>query len=253
MLQRGSNQRHFCVRRCINVYYFFFRTECHASTIKYLRKTRQIDQREKDAKIDMILFNDQLEDIFCCEDKPAEAKEADVEADLNKARFLREKRLKYIQTLLPSPSCIKHIEVISPQFYGLVLTIHGSRMTENGTIIHYQKATATIPSQASNMPQVAYFLLTVMSLQRTIVMNFKKLIAISEAGLQDSVRYLATPFDSINNNIFYRDNSPVPSSNSKIEQTRRVLELISNKIKEIGYADDILTCDNWEDIISNDN
>jgi len=101
-------------------------------------------------------------------------------------------------------------------------------------------------------------------------MNFKKLIAISEAGLQDSVRYLATPFDSINNNIFYRDNSPVPSSNSsnadsnsnqgdanntliEIEQTRRVLELISNKIKEIGYADDILTCDNWEDIISNDN
>ncbi|KAL9536737.1 hypothetical protein MBANPS3_012407 [Mucor bainieri] len=248
-------------------YYTTKRTECHASTVKFLRKTRLINQNEKDAKVDMILFNDKLGDIFCCEDKPADAKIADVEADLAKARDLREKRLKYIQATLPFPSCIKYIEVLSAQFYGLLLTVYGSRMTDDGVIVHYQKATATIPSQATfNMTEIAHFLLTVMSLQRAIVINFKKLIAIYESCMQDSVHYLATSFDSINNSIFYRDDSPVPSNISstdssqndvednlmELEQSRRVMELIEDKIKKIGHTDDVLTCDNWEDIINDD-
>lgn len=58
-----------------------------------------------------------------------------------------------------------------------MLTAYGSRMTQNGTTIHYQKSTATIPSQASNVSQVAYFLLIVMSLQVNVAIAFTVAIA----------------------------------------------------------------------------
>lgn len=142
----------------------FFRTECHATTIKYLRKIKQISNDEKDVKVDWILFNSQLGDIFSCEDKPAVAKEADVQADIKKGKELREKRLIYIKSILPHESLISSIEVTSAQFYGLSLTIYGSRMTNQGAIIHYQKAVANLPT-AFSPPEIAHFLLTVMSLQ----------------------------------------------------------------------------------------
>ncbi|CEG64737.1 hypothetical protein RMATCC62417_01659 [Rhizopus microsporus] len=155
-----------------DLYYVTKRTECHATTIKYLRKTKKIDQNEKDVKIDLILFNNQLGDIFSCEDKPTNATEADVQSDIKKAKEFREKRLLYIQSLLPHPSNIKHIEVISSQFHGLKLTVYGSKMTEEGTIIHYQKTKALIPTAPAHMSQAAHFLLTVMSLQVSLVVAF---------------------------------------------------------------------------------
>lgn len=96
----------------------FCRTECHATTIKYLKKMKNVDNDEKDVKVDLILFNNQLGDIFSCEDKLAEAKEVDIEADIRKAKDLREKRLLYIESFLPLPSLISFVEVISSQFYG---------------------------------------------------------------------------------------------------------------------------------------
>lgn len=142
----------------------FCRTECHATTIKYLRKMKQVACNEKDVRVDLILFNTQLGVIFSCEDKATEATETDVAADIKKAKDLREKRLIYIKSVLPHPSLIKFVEVISSQFWGLSLTIYGSRMTENGAIIHYQKGVASLPPTFS-MSEVAHFLLTVMSLQ----------------------------------------------------------------------------------------
>jgi hypothetical protein len=66
-------------------------------------------------------------------------------------------------------SNIKHVEVISLQFHGLVLTIFGSKVAESGTIIHYLKSTTNIPTAESNMTQAARFFFTVMSLQVSVV------------------------------------------------------------------------------------
>lgn len=79
--------------------------------------------------------------------------------------------------MLPYSSCIQHIEVISAQFRGLVLTVYDSRMTKDKIIIHYLKRSATIRSQASNMSQLAYFLLAVMSLQVSVTITFPVTIA----------------------------------------------------------------------------
>lgn len=135
-------------------------------------KIRKIGQNEKDVKIDFILFNNQLGDIFSCEDKPSNATEADVQSDIEKAKNFREKRLLYIQLLFPHPSNIKYIEVISSQFHGLKLIVYCSKMTEEGTIIHYQKTKAQIPTAPSHMSQAAHFLLTVKSFQVSSVVAF---------------------------------------------------------------------------------
>ncbi|KAI8997270.1 hypothetical protein BDB01DRAFT_892837 [Pilobolus umbonatus] len=63
------------------------------------------------------------------------ATKTEVESDTKKATNLRENRLRYGQSLLPYPSCIQHIEVISAQIHVLVLTAYGSRMTKDEIII----------------------------------------------------------------------------------------------------------------------
>ncbi|KAI7892852.1 uncharacterized protein EV154DRAFT_503773 [Mucor mucedo] len=234
-------------------FYVTKRTECHATTIKYLKKIKQIAKDEKDIKVDLILFNEQLGDIFSCEDKPADATEADVEIDLKKAKDLREKRLVYIKSILPHPSLINTVEVMSAQFHGLTLTIYGSRMTESGIIVHYKKGVASLPAVFS-MPEVAHFLLTVMSLQRAIVLDLRKLTAIYQVGLEDSISFLA----SNNSDIFYRADSPISDGTSdtsadsdmmETERLHRILKLAVDKVSAIELDDDLLSCEDWEDLL----
>ncbi|KAG1040015.1 hypothetical protein G6F43_012377 [Rhizopus delemar] len=119
------------------------------------------------------------------------------------------------------------------------------------------------------MSQAAYFLLTVMSLQgsRTIILNFKKLEIICEAGLRDSVDFLAQPLGGKTSDVFFKSNSPLSSQDSEestsseedstnsknnwmeVEQARRALKLIDDKMKGISFDDDVLTCEDWEDIV----
>lgn len=35
----------------------------------------------------------------------------------------------------------------------------------------------------------------------------------------------------------------------EVEQARRALKLIDNKMKGISFDDDVLTCEDWEDIV----
>lgn len=142
------------------------RSECHASTIKYLKKIKKIDNKEKDVKVDLILFNHSCGDMFTCEDKSESVSPGVVQEDFEKGNMLREKRLLYLQSIISYKSNIKHVEVLSAQFHGLTLTIYGSKMTEIGDIIHYQKARAMIPvSSFDHLSQAAHYLLTVLSLQ----------------------------------------------------------------------------------------
>lgn len=61
------------------------KSECHASTIKYLKKMKKIDDTEKDCKVDLILFNHGYGDMFTCEDKRESASPGIVQNDLEKA------------------------------------------------------------------------------------------------------------------------------------------------------------------------
>ncbi|KAL9551524.1 hypothetical protein MBANPS3_004221 [Mucor bainieri] len=141
------------------------RSECHASAIKHLKKMK-IDDKEKDCKVDLILYNHDCGDMFTCEDKCESVSPGAVQDDFEKGSKLREKRLLYLESIIPYRSCISHIEVLSAQFHGLTLTVYGSKMTEIGDIIHYQKAKASIPrSPFNHLPQAAHYLLTVLSLQ----------------------------------------------------------------------------------------
>ena len=142
------------------------RSECHASTIKYLKKIKKIDDKEKYCKVDLISYNHGCGDMFTCEDKCESVLPGVVQDDFEKGNKLREKRLLYLKSIIPYKSNINHFEVLSAQFYGMTLTIYGSKMAEIGDIIHYQKAKASIPTSPFNhLPQAAHCLLTVLSLQ----------------------------------------------------------------------------------------
>ncbi|KAI7896533.1 uncharacterized protein EV154DRAFT_491350 [Mucor mucedo] len=237
------------------------RSECHASTIKYLKKMGKIDEKEKDCKVDLILFNHGYGDMFTCEDKCGSAGPSTVHNDVEKGNKLREKRLLYLKSIIPYKSNIRHIEVLSAQLHGLTLTIYGSKMTEMDDIIHYQKAYASIPiSPLNHLPQISHYLLTVLSLQRNIAINLKKLEIIFETCLKDSVEYLTTPVGVTNSNIFFREDTPGSessheSSNSNQleleEQERRITDSINHQIKNLDNNDEgLLTANDWESFIT---
>ncbi|PHZ07831.1 uncharacterized protein RHIMIDRAFT_270984 [Rhizopus microsporus ATCC 52813] len=189
--------------------------------------------------------------MFTCEDKCESVSPGVVQDDFEKGNKLREKRLLYLKPIIPYKSNMNHIEVLSAQFHGLTLTVYGSKMTEIGDIIHYQKAKATIPTSPFNhLPQAAHYLLTVLSLQRNIAINLKKLDIIFEACLKDAVEYLAASTGVINSNLFFRKDSPGSEysyqSNSSDEldleeQERRITECIDQQIENLDNNEGVLT------------
>ncbi|RCI05842.1 hypothetical protein CU098_012750 [Rhizopus stolonifer] len=199
--------------------------------------------------------------MFTCEDKCESVSPGVVQDDFKKGNKLREKRLLYLKSIIPYKSNINHIEVLSAQFHGLTLTTYGSKMTEIGDIIHYQKAKASISTSPFNhLPQTARYLLTVLSLQRNIAINLKKLEIIFEACLKDAVEYLTAPIGITNSNLFFREDSLGSECSYKSnisdelelkEQERRKMECIDQQIKNLDNNEEgILTTNNWESFIA---
>ncbi|CAO3690593.1 unnamed protein product [Rhizopus stolonifer] len=188
--------------------------------------------------------------MFTCEDKCESVSPGVVQDDFKKGNKLREKRLLYLKSIIPYKSNINHIEVLSAQFHGLTLTIYGSKMTEIGDIIHYQKAKASISTSPLNhLPQTARYLLTVLSLQRNIAINLKKLEIIFEACLKDAVEYLAAREDSPGSECSYESN--ISDELELKEQERRIMECIDQQIKNLNNNEEgILTTNNWESFIA---
>jgi hypothetical protein len=87
------------------------RSDCHASTIKYLKKIKKIDENVKGCRVDLILFNHGYGDMFTCEDKCESVSPGIVKSDFEKGNKLREKRLLYLKSIVPYKSNINHIEV----------------------------------------------------------------------------------------------------------------------------------------------
>ncbi|KAI9271933.1 hypothetical protein BDA99DRAFT_433450 [Phascolomyces articulosus] len=259
----------------LDKHYVTKRTECHASTIKHLKRIGKIDAKTPEVKVDLIIFDHQHGDIFTCEDKPSGTSSKDIRGDVQKGARLRESRLKYLREILPKSDMITDLEVLSAQTHGLSLTIYGSKMTENGTIVHYQKTKAIIPPNPTHhMHQAAHFLLTVLSLQRAVILNLRKLEIIFEAFDQDALYYLSSGPECFSSNIFSRSDSDVDSSDSEDdnkpsdvhkdndageqdwmshEKDRRIREYINKKIENLVFNNnEYLDSSNWEDFVGKD-
>lgn len=84
-------------------------------------------------------------------------------------------------------------------------------------------------------------------------MNLKKLSAIYQTGLEDSISFLA----SNNNDVFYRADSPISDASDtsnesdmmETERLRRILKLATDKVNAIDLDDDLLSCEDWEDLL----
>lgn len=73
-------------------------------------------------------------------------------------------------------------------------------------------------------------------------------------SLEDSISFLS----SNDTGMFYREDSPIfddisdTSSNTdmmEIERFCRIPKLTADKVDVIGLDDDVLTCEDWEDIL----
>ncbi|KAG2221243.1 hypothetical protein INT45_012364 [Circinella minor] len=163
--------------------------------------------KEKEVKLDLLVFNKHYGDIFACEDKPVDTPGKDLLDDKHKGQKLAEKRLLHIQALLPYPCMIESIEVLSAQFHGLKLIVYGSKMTKNGDFVHYQKCETAVPTIGiGEFSQAASFLSTVISFQRNVMMCLKKIQVMCQEAYQYPVEYLELP--SNNQETFCRDDTP---------------------------------------------
>lgn len=99
-----------------------------------------------------------------------------------------------------------------------------------------------------------------LSLQRNIAINLKKLEIIFETCLKDAVEYLAAPIGVTNSNLFFREDSPGSECSHESntsdeleleEQERRITECIDQQIKNLDNNEEgILTTNNWESFIA---
>lgn len=84
-------------------------------------------------------------------------------------------------------------------------------------------------------------------------MNLKKLTSIYQVGFEDSISFLS----SNNESIVYCDDSPISDDASdtstgsdmiEMARSRRILKL-TNKVYAIGLYDDLLSLEDWEDLL----
>lgn len=75
-----------------------------------------------------------------------------------------------------------------------------------------------------------------------------------QVNLEDSISFLS----SNNDGMFYRDDSPSSDDTSgtstssdimEMERVHRILKLTTNKVNAIGLDDDLLSCEDWEDLL----
>jgi hypothetical protein len=146
-------------------------------------------------------------------------------------------------------------------FLRLAMTIYGSRMLSDGKMIHYKKCTASIPTKFdSDSSQATHFLLVVLSLRRTLLLNYKKLKAPANICESDSIQFLT----SSSTDVQYRpdsqdsyDDSENDSSEAERsdpgweehERLRRLNDMIK-EVKEMRFDDDVMTVDDWEELFS---
>jgi hypothetical protein len=86
--------------------------------------------------------------------------------------------------------------------------------------------------------------------------------------LQDSVEFLLPPLGGETSNFFFQTDSPISLQNTidsvssehgstategnlmDEEQLRRVVEMIDERMEDVSFENDMLTSDNWEDMLS---
>ncbi|GAA5796215.1 hypothetical protein HPULCUR_001585 [Helicostylum pulchrum] len=123
------------------------------------------------------------------------------------------------------------------------------------------KCTASISTTFDpDASQAAHFLLVVLSLRRTLLLNYKKLKAFANICEADSIQFLT----SNSTDVQYRPDSESDSNDSENdsnesersdpgwkerERLRRLNEMIT-EVKEMRFDEDVMTVDDWEELFS---
>ncbi|KAG2225166.1 hypothetical protein INT45_009495 [Circinella minor] len=204
--------------------FYIKRAECQSAVIKFL----QLDDPDGDLvqqKIDFILRNSNDEsDYLSTEEKPGDKSEND---DVCKGRQVQRHMLDLWNKWLGSPLLTSQLEAITYQWHGSSLHVFGTKMLSDQKVVSYKKSNVTISNTSDHFADVAYFLLIVISIKRSVTLNYMKLTTMLAAINRHSIASL----EIRSSNQAYHDDS-APSSQSSNDNDNIPIDLDLPYIKD---------------------
>ncbi|KAG2206146.1 hypothetical protein INT47_003795 [Mucor saturninus] len=151
------------------------RSECVSQVTKILKEA------EKDVKLqrlDFILRNMNNDtDVLTVEEKPSVK---GVKADIKKGDILKKHALYLWSKQVGSSVLMEKLEAISCQWQRTKFTIYGSRALPSDTMLIYIKGIYSFPISSRHSPEFSKLLLAILSLKRTVKLNYAKFNLILE-------------------------------------------------------------------------
>ncbi|KAI7896141.1 uncharacterized protein EV154DRAFT_281485 [Mucor mucedo] len=192
------------------------RSECVSQVTKVLKEAK------KDIKLQRLDFilrdmnNDT--DILTVEEKPSLK---GVKADIKKGNMLKRHALYLWSKQVDSSALMERLEAISCQWQGTKFTIYGSRLLSSDTMLIYRKGCYSFPISSRHSPEFSKLLLAILSLKRTVKLNYAKFNLILEEKYKNEVKTLNFSDDHLSEISITSDstNSDIESedSNYKLE------------------------------------
>ncbi|KAI7896140.1 uncharacterized protein EV154DRAFT_547796 [Mucor mucedo] len=224
------------------------RSECVSQVTKVLKEAK------KDIKLQRLDFilrdmnNDT--DILTVEEKPSLK---GVKADIKKGNMLKRHALYLWSKQVDSSALMERLEAISCQWQGTKFTIYGSRLLSSDTMLIYRKGCYSFPISSRHSPEFSKLLLAILSLKRTVKLNYAKFNLILEKKYKNEVKTLnfaddhsseiSITSDSTNSDIESEDSNYKPEDKDFVENTKVMLDELKEEEKGLKRFHD------WEDML----
>ncbi|KAI8141291.1 hypothetical protein BJV82DRAFT_689784 [Fennellomyces sp. T-0311] len=223
------------------------RSECNSTVSSKLKAITGMDDKTKARRWDMIYRHlGTKHHVFICEDKPGSASESDVESDRVKCDEQRISMLRSIVDSLSMEELGAHLEAVTAHTHGLDIVIRGTKKIGE-KYVHYTKASTRIPATiTSQCAALAEYLMTIISLKRTLMLNFVKLQVASEAVSGYHVMYLSGGEESPDTSPESKDGERADTKQIMDEQFQNHLKTAKETMETVVLGEDVLVAKNRE-------
>lgn len=189
------------------------RSECVSQVTKTLKET---DKETKLQKLDFILRDLNTDhDVVTVEEKPSLK---GVKADIKKGGLLKKHALYLWSKQVKSDLLMKQLEAISCQWQGRKFSIFGSRLLSSDQILTYSKGSFSFPISMKHLPEFATLLMAILSLKRTVKMNYAKFSLILEEKYKQEIKTLDFEDDPFNEISFVSNSTNIDSEEEEEEE-----------------------------------
>ncbi|GAA5816024.1 hypothetical protein MFLAVUS_009546 [Mucor flavus] len=227
------------------------RSECVSQVTKILKEAKKDVKLQRSDFILRDMNNDT--DVLTVEEKPSVK---GVKADIRKGNMLKKHALYLWSKQVDSSVLMEKLEAISCQWQSTKFTIYGSRLLPSDTMLIYKKGSYSFPISSRHSPEFSKLLLAILSLKRTVKLNYAKFNLILEEKYKNEVKTLNFA-DGIFNEVSFMSNSTnsdgeyedgyheenEPEDEDFVENTKVMLDELKEDEKGMKRFHD------WEDML----